>query len=444
MTTTSYARRLGPLSGTLSVVGGIIGSGIFLNPAIVAQRTGTATLTMVAWVLGGVVALLGAFIYAELGSRFPKAGGGYVYLRDAFGPLPAFLSGWVLLLAVATGAIAAVAVTFANYLLALTGWSPSLALPIAGAAVVALTAVNVAGVAPGAYTQNVFTVLKLAGIAALVAVALQPGPPAAATMPAGAPGSTGAGQVIGMLGMALSPILFSYGGWQQTNYIAEEIRDPERTLPRALVLGVIIVVVVYLAANVAYLRALGIDGLAASSAPAADAMEQTFGASSRKLISLVIVLSTFGFLDLVILVSPRVYQAMAADGLFPEAVARLHPRTRTPVIALVAQCAWALALVSLGTYGELLDWVVFADWLTFGSVAATLLVYRRRPAGTSYRAPLYPVSVLLFIGAAIYVIGGSVASNPGNALRGTLLLASGVPVYLFWRSRARVRREVVT
>jgi APA family basic amino acid/polyamine antiporter len=344
----------------------------------------------------------------------------------------------VLLLAVATGAIAAVAVTFANYLLALTGWSPSLALPIAGAAIVTLTAVNIVGVAPGAYTQNVFTVLKLAGIAALVAVALRPGEvvsPVTAASPA-APGS-----VIAVLGMALSPILFSYGGWQQTNYIAEEIREPERTLPRALVLGVIIVVVVYLLANVAYLRALGIDGLAASSAPAADAMERTFGAGSRKLIALVIVLSTFGFLDLVILVSPRVYQAMAADGLFPKAVARLHPRTRTPVVALVAQCLWALALVSLGTYGELLDWVVFADWLTFGSVAATLLVYRRRPGRTSYQAPLYPVSVLLFIGAAVYVLWGSVASNPGNALRGTLLLASGVPVYLFWRRRSQ--REVL-
>jgi APA family basic amino acid/polyamine antiporter len=340
----------------------------------------------------------------------------------------------VLLLAVATGAIAAVAMTFANYLLALTGWSPSLALPVAGAAVVLLTAVNIAGVAPGAYTQNVFTVLKLAGITALVVVALRPGE---APLPVAPPVPVATGSVLAVLGMALSPILFSYGGWQQTNYIAEEIRDPERTLPRALVLGVIIVVAVYLLANVAYLRALGIDGLAASTAPAAEAMERVFGAGGRRLISLVVLVSTFGFLDLVILVSPRVYQAMAADGLFPAALARLHPRTRTPVIALVAQCGWALTLVSLGSYGELLDWVVFADWLTFGGVAATLLVYRRRPEGTTYRAPLYPVSVLLFIGAAIYVIAGSVASNPQNAVRGTLLLASGIPVYLFWRSRGR-------
>ena len=289
--------------------------------------------------------------------------------------------------------------------------------------------------APGAYTQNVFTVLKLVGIAVL----LRPGGVAGR---AAAPGrcSTGRGPLLlgafGAIGIALVPILFSYGGWQQTNYIAEEIRDPERTLPKALVLGVLVVVTVYLLANLAYLRALGVDGLAASTAPAADTMERWFGAGGRKLISLGIVMSTFGFLDLVILASPRVYQAMAADGLFPAALARLHPRFRTPVNALAVQGVWALTLLALGSYGALLDWVVFADWITFGSVACTLVVYRRRSAAKGaldggYQDPLYPVSVVLFVAAAVYVVAGSVRFQPGNALKGVVMIAAGgagVPV----------------
>lgn len=431
----SYLRRLGLFSGTMSVVGGIIGAGIFLNPAIVAQRTGSAGLTMAAWVVGGVVALLGALIYGELGRREPKAGGGYVYLRRAFGPLPAFLSGWALLLAVATGAIAAVAVTFANYLVALMGWGTGMALPLAAVAVALLTLVNIIGVAPGAYTQNVFTVLKLAAIAVLAWVAISP---AETPVVAAAPTLPVPGSVFGALAVALVPILFSYGGWQQTNYIAEEIRDPERTLPRALILGVAIVVTVYLLVNLAYLRTLGVEGLAASTAPAADTMGAWFGDRGRRLISAGIVISTFGFLDLVILVSPRVYQAMAADGVFPGALARLHPWTRTPVNALILQGAWALTLLFMGTYGELLDWVVFADWITFGAVALTLVRYRRsaEPGDQGFQDPLYPWSVVLFVAAALYVVAGSVTSNPGNALKGTLMIAAGIPVYLFWRRRS--------
>jgi APA family basic amino acid/polyamine antiporter len=439
MAETSYARRLGVVSGTLSVVGGIIGSGIFLNPAIVAERAGTAGLTLGAWVIGGVVALLGALIYAELGSRTPRAGGGYVYLRDAFGRLPAFLSGWALLLAVSTGAIAAVAITFANYLVALLGWPTALAAPLGAVAIVVLTVINALGVAPGAYTQNLFTILKLAALGALVLVALAPGQPAAP-----APGATPmpGGSLLGVLGTALVPILFSYGGWQQTNYIAEEIRNPERNLPRALIAGAVLVVIVYLGANLAYLRTLGVAGLAASTAPAADTMAAWFGSPGRRLISAGIVASTFGFLALTILASPRVYQAMAADGLFPAAFARLHPRSRTPVLALVVQAGWALVLLAWGSYGALLDWVVFADWLTFGTVACSLAVYRRRdPGATGYRDPFYPWSVVIFVVAAGWVIVGSVLSNPANALKGAVMIAAGVPMY-FWSQRQRTKEVV--
>ena len=448
----SYARHLGLFSGTMLVVGGIIGSGIFINPSIVAARTGSAALTIGTWSLGAVIALLGTFIFAELGRRRPEVGGGYAYLRDAFGPLPAFLYGWALLLAIATGAIAAVAVTFANYFTKLVGMPPETVKPLALGAIATLSAVNILGVKPGAATQNIFTLLKLGALAALLIAALflHPAfmptlPPPIASVPLPHPSSIR--DIFVVLSTALVPVLFSYGGWQQTNFVAAEMRDPERTLPRALVLGVLIVVVVYLGANLAYLRALGVDGLAASSAPAADLMAMVAGNGGRRLIAAGIAASTFGFLNLVILVSPRVYQAMAKDGLFFSGFATLHPKFRTPVMAIAFQAVVAAVLIYTGGYGQLLDWVVFADWIFFGTTALTLVVFRRRDAAeggvadSGFRAPFYPVSVVLFFMAALYVVFGSIASNPWNAVRGLLLLAAGIPVFLFWRRSAAVIRE---
>lgn len=448
MTTTqpSYARTLGLFSATMLVVGGIIGSGIFINPSVVATRTGSATLTIATWSLGAVIALLGAFIFAELGRRRPRVGGGYAYLRDAFGPLPAFLYGWALLLAIATGAAAAVAVTFANYAAPLFGFPTddrSISL-LAVAAIVLLSVVNMIGVKPGAATQNVFTLLKLGALAAvLLAAVMGPeytAPVLAAGTPPLVPPSTAMGVFLA-LSTALVPVLFSYGGWQQTNFVAEEMRDAERTLPRALILGVLIVVAVYVGANVAYLRALGVDGLAATKAPAADMIVRVAGEGGRRLMAAGIAASAFGFLNLVILVSPRVYQAMARDGLFFASFARLHPRFRTPVMAIVFQGVIAVALILTGSYSQLLDWVVFADWIFFTATALTLIVIRRRDlasggADVGYRAPFYPLSVWLFVLAGAYVVFGSVASNPGNAARGVVLLAAGVPVYLYWKRRA--------
>jgi basic amino acid/polyamine antiporter, APA family len=439
---TAYARRIGPFSGTMLVVGGIIGSGIFLNPAIVAQRVGSARLIMTTWGLGAVVALLGAFIFAELGARRPAAGGGYVYLREAFGELPAFLYGWALLLAIATGAAAAVAVTFASYAAPLLGIAPGNEQWLAAGAIALLSVVNALGVRPGTWTQNVFTLLKLAAIAALVLGALVGSPVSAVQISAAATSPTlhpvGALAVGMAVGTALVPVLFSYGGWQQTNFVAEEMIEPERNLPRALIAGVVLVAVVYVAVNLTYLRALGVEGLAASRAPAADVMSRFFGPVGRRLIALGIAVSTFGFLNLVILVTPRVYQAMARDGLFFARFAELHPRFRTPVGAIAVQGTWAILLLASGSYGALLDWVTFADWIFFGVTAATLVVYRRRDAGREriwYRAPFYPVSVLLFVLACLYVVAGAIVSNPGNALRGTLLLLAGIPVFLWWSRR---------
>ena len=437
-----YAPRLGLFSATMMVVGGIIGAGIFLNPAIVAQRVGTAGATMFTWGIGALIAIVGAFVFAELGARAPRAGGGYVYLRDAFGPFAAFLYGWALFLMVSTGAIAAVAMTFASYATALVGWPAAYATPLACGALVTLTLVNILGVTPGAITQNVATVLKLAAIGFLVIVAFIAPQAAHHDLATTLTAPSGAWQWTLAIGAALVPVLFAFGGWQQTNFIAEELRNPERDLPRALILGVLVVVACYLLVNLAYLRALGVDGLAASRAPAADTVGAFLGERGRAIIGAGIVISTFGFLNLVILVTPRVYQAMAADGLFFAQMAKVDPRTHTPIAALVGQAIWAIVLLFSGSYGQLLDYVVFADWVFFGATAATLFVYRAKESRgeiprVSVRAFAHPVSTLLFLVAAVYVIGGSIVSNPANALKGSVLLTLGWPAYAWWRRSSR-------
>jgi APA family basic amino acid/polyamine antiporter len=332
---------------------------------------------------------------------------------------------------IASGAIAAIAVTFADYTLALTGLPPRFGLPLAIAAILLVSVVNYFGVRPGALVQNVFTMLKLLALGALVVVGLAAGLPSPQPSPVGAPSA---------IGPALVPVLFTYGGWQQTNFIAEEMRDPERDLPRALILGVILVAATYLLANLAYLQVLGPAGLAASTAPAADAMRQVLGPGGGVLISAGIAISTFGFLNLVVLVTPRVYHAMAADGLFFPSLARLHPVHRTPAAAIALQAAWASVLALSGSFSQLVDYVAFADWVFFGLTAAGLFVYRARdkaegpgaPVG-AFRVPGYPWTPAAFVAAAVFVVLSSIVAAPRNALIGSGLLALGVPVYWYWR-----------
>jgi APA family basic amino acid/polyamine antiporter len=428
----------------MAVIGGIIGSGIFMNPAIVAQRVGSAGATLGVWVLGGAVALIGAFCFGELGQRRPRAGGSYVYVREALGSLPAFLYGWALLLVVATGAIAAVAFTFASYAVPLAGLDPSWTKPLAVLAIVLLTGVNYVGVKPAAVTTNIFTVLKLTALGLLVVAGILGTGGAPEVVPAPLPaGDPSLGALPLAVAAALVPVLFAYGGWQQTNFIAEELMEPERNLPRALVLGVGIVVLVYLLANVAYLRTLGHAGLAASLAPAADVLQRRLGPAGGTLIALGIAASTFGFLNLVIMVSPRVYQTVAADGLFVPGLAAIHPRYRTPARAILAQGGWAVVLLLTGTYGQLLDYVVFCDWIFFGLAVVALMVIRRHDAAAgrtdppgAFRVPWWPLTPVLFILASGYVVAGSVTSNPLNALLGVGILGAGVPVYAFGRRRS--------
>jgi basic amino acid/polyamine antiporter, APA family len=437
--TTEYARRLGAFDAAMLTVGGIIGGGIFLNPAVVAQRVHSTGLIIAVWVIGGVIATAGALTFAELGGRRPGAGGGYVYLKEAFGPLPAFLYGWTFLVIINTGGMAAVAITFARYTVDLSGAGPAAVRPIAIAAILLLTIINCFGIRAGATTQNIFTLLKLAALAAVIVAGIGIGLTGhLAASPSVATASIAHRDLVRVLGVALIPVLFTYGGWAHANNVAGEVKDPERTLPRAMVLGIAIVVIVYVAANVAYVVALGPVGLAASAAPASDTMRRAVGAVGGTVIGLGIAASTFGFVNLTILSAPRILQAMAADGLFFARAARLHPRYRTPIVALLAQAVWAVVLTWSGEYGPLLDYVVFGDWIFFGLIAATIFVYRRRDRPETppyFRVPGYPIVPAAFIVIAAYVVASSILSTPRNALLGCCLILLGVPVYAIWRGR---------
>ena len=425
------------------VIGGIIGSGIFINPYIVAARLDTTPLVLAAWAAGGAIALAGALAYAELGALFPRVGGQYAYLRDGYHPLAGFLYGWALLAVIESGAIAAVAIAFANYALRLIGRGDIAPAPLAIAALVVLSAINYVGVKPGSRVLNVLVVLKVAALGALI-VSGAFAPAAAGWWSAARQSSGSSMTTIVSFGAALVPILFAYGGWQNANYVAEEIENPRRNLPISIMAGTIGVVAIYVLVNVVYLRAMGLEGLAGTTTPAADAARRMFGSMGDRFVTAAIAISTFGFLDLAILAPTRVYYAMAADGLFFQALATLHPTYRTPGLAIVLQTSWSCILVLSGTYGQLLNYVVFADWIFFGMTVGTLLVFRRafplegRPAG-SFRAPGHPVLPILFMVAAAAVVLSVVWADPASAMRGALLLAAGIPVF-YWFKGAKRRR----
>ena len=430
-------RRLGPFSATMVVVGGIIGSGIYFTPAEVARALPNGQSILLVWALGGVVALAGALTYAELGAMMPDAGGAYVYLREGFGGLSAFLYAWMSVGLIATGALAAVAMGFANALGRLVDLGPvGGPLPVAAAAIVALTLTNYLGVRPGAVVTNVLTVTKVAVLVALIGVGLLSmaagnTPPTPYAMPrAPAPPSLPLAQ----FAAAFPPVLFTIGGWQQMNMVAGEIRDPARTIPRALLAGILIVIACYLGANAVYLYALfGRDWLAVSKAVAADAAGQLFGPAGAGLIGVGVMLSILGFVNVTILSNSRIVYAVAEDGAFLRAAAKVHPRFGSPHVAVAILGAWALVLLAAtgGELGTLLGGVVFADWIFFGLGGASVFALRRkRPdAERPYRALGYPLLPALFVVAAAVGILSAIVSQPRMSALGAALLAAGAAVY---------------
>lgn len=432
-----YVRCLSLFDATMVVVGGIIGAGIFLNPAIVAQRVTTAGLFLACWALGGVVSFIGALCFAELGARRPEAGGGYVYLREAFGPLLGFLYGWKLLLVGATGVMAAIAVTFARYTVDLLGLAPEWVRPTAVAAIVLLSGINYLGVRHGSLTQNALTLLKLMALAGLIGVGLWSLIGSAGVVPNSPNSDVGSFSLLAGVGAALVPVVFTYGGWHHLNHLAGEVLAPRRTLPLALAIGMGVVMSVYLLANFTYVSLLGTHGLAESLAPAAEVMNLALGPSGRQLISIGVILSTFGILNVFIMASPRVYQAMAYDDLFFQRFAQLHPYHKTPSWGILLQAVWAILLIFSGTYAQLLDYIVFGETVFLALVVATLFVYRRRDDGHSaertFHIPAYPWLPILFILMAVYIVISTLLHHPFNALISALLIGAGVPVYLYWR-----------
>jgi APA family basic amino acid/polyamine antiporter len=431
----ALAREIGLFGATMLVMGGIVGSGIFMNPYVVARQVGTPFLVLAAWGFGGLVALAGAFVYAELASLRPTVGGQYAYLREAFHPRVAFVYGWVLLLVSQSGGMAAVAVTFARYL------REQWALPVgdgavAVAALATLTAVNLLGVRAGNDVQAVFMVLKIAAIAMLVTVgfAFFGGERAALAPALDRPVSF---DLVAAFGAALVPVLFAYGGWQTSGFVMGELKRPDRDMPRALLLGVAGVVVLYLSVNVVCLRALGAGGLAASTAPASDVMRLALGERGARLIAAGIVVSTFGFLAQGILTAPRVYYAMAKDGVFFEAVGRVSARTRVPTLAIVLQGAVAAVIAASGRYEQILNYVVSVDFISMGLTGASLFVYRRRGEAGAFRAPGHPWTTLFFVLSCWTVVAATVYRYPRDSATGLVILALGLPVSFLWGRGAR-------
>jgi basic amino acid/polyamine antiporter, APA family len=432
------ARRLGVFDATMLVMGGIIGSGIFVTPAEVARHVSTPFLIVGVWILGGLVALAASFVYAELAARRPEVGGQYAYLRDAYGPMPAFLYGWALLLVIQSGGMAAVAITFARY------FADMVHLPVADGVVAVgvlalLTLINCMGVRSGSNVQSGLMLLKIVAIAALVLAGLLFAPAASAQSPVI---NAASGSSLAAIGAAMTPVMFSYGGWQTSSFVAGEMRDPRRDLARGLLLGVAGVVLLYTAVAFVCVHALGPAGLANSKTPATDVMRLAVGEKGATFIAIGIAISTLGFLSQGMLTAPRVYFAMAEDGLFFRQVARVSATTRVPVVAIVLQGLAASVIALSGTFGQILSYVVSVDFIFFGLTGAALFVFRYRSPrqDVPYKVPGHPFTTAFFVIACWTVVVATVFNNPLNSLIGYAILAAGVPACLYWQRKNRGTR----
>ena len=440
-TSPGLLRQVGLFDATMMVMGGIVGAGIFINPYVVALQLHTPMLILGAWTLGGVVAMLGAFVYAELAARRPEVGGQYAYLREAFHPAVGFLYGWVLLLVIQTGGMAAVTVTFARYLLELTGWAVSERM-IVVLTLAVLTVVNCLGVKLGSRVQSVLMLLKIAAIAGLIGAGLflvrSPHPLLHPVLDR-APSL----DLVTAIGAAMVPVLFAFGGWQTSNFIAEEVKEPRKNLSRALVMGVAGVIVLYVGVNFVCVRTLGPQGLADTRVPATAVMRVAMGNAGARLIALGIAVSTLGFLSQSVLTAPRVYFAMARDKLFFRSVARVTAHTHVPVVAIILQSVWTIVVALSGRYEQILNYVVSMDFLFFGLTGASLFVFRSREkkapdtSSRGYRAPGHPFTTGVFVLVSWLVVINTIYKYPGNSLLGMAVLLLGLPVYAFWASKQK-------
>jgi APA family basic amino acid/polyamine antiporter len=427
---------------TAMVVGIIIGASIFVQPSEITRLVPSAGGIALVWALSGILTLIGALVCAELSSAIPKTGGVYVFLRDIFGPVVGFLWGWAMFWSMHTGIIAAIAVVFARYVAFFVPLGAAGTRLVAVAAVLALSAFNCFGIKQGSRLQTIVTGAKLAAILVLIAAGLTLAPEATA---AGPPASVDVGARDVMLAMVAG--LFAFGGWHMVTYTAEETVDPERTIPRSLILGTMIVTVCYVALNAIYLRVLSLDGVINSTRIASDAAQVLVGPVGATLVTILVIVSTFGALNGIILAGPRVYFSMANDGLLFNWAAALHPRFGTPARAILLQAAWASALVMTDTYRGLFTRVIYTEWIFFGLLAIGLLVLRRRPGyAPPFRMTWAPLLATAFALSCAVIVVNQVLADPLDSAIGLGAVAAGLPVYYLWPARkpTRTRGAAIT
>lgn len=432
-----FKRHLGYFDATMIVMGGMVGAGIFINPAFVAQTLLSEKLIILAWSIGGVIAFFGATIFSELGALMPLVGGQYAYLSRGIHPFAGFLNGWGLFWIIATGAIAFVSVMSAEYLVSLLGLNSAFVKPVALTLLWGISLVNYIGIEWGSRFQNLFMIAKLLALLMLIFAGLLLPVHHSTHDPTLSTAARDSIPFFSLMGMALVPVLFSYGGWQNCNNIAEEIKNPHRNMPLAILTGTIAVILIYTTVNLVYLRVLGVDGLASTTTPAADAMAQVIGPAGKKFISIAIILSAIGIANLIILASPRVYFPAVRDHLRLPKLGTLHEKHQTPALLIIAQAGWTTVLILLGTFSQLLSYVIFADWLFFGLSAWALFRFRKTlpDAHRPYRALGYPVVPAIFLLFALFIVANTFITQFLESFIGTLLLLSALPIYLLRKKR---------
>lgn len=426
-------RLLGTADLAFAAIGIVIGSGIFLVPGLVLAKTGTNPIASLSvWIVGGFLSFFGALTYAELGAMRPEAGGIYAYIRDAFGPLPAFLYGWTAFFVIATGALAGLAVAFSVYLGQLIPMSPVAARLVSVGLLAILATINVRGTRRSVTLQNYSTVIKLVALAGLALVLIALGQPRAALTAPGLGPVTPQG-----FGAAMISVLWAYEGWQYVTCLAGEARDPQRTFPRAITLALASVALLYVLTNIGYLSALGPAAVAQSQRVAADALAARVGPAAASIVSALILVSILSAANASVLSPSRIYFAMARDGVFFASLARVSPRFNTPAFAIVAGCVWAMVGAATGSFDQILTYVVFAAWIFYGLGALSLFVLRRKEpdAPRPFRVPGYPVTPLLFVAASGALVINTIVAQPARAAVGIAVVLSGVPAYYWWRRR---------
>ena len=427
-------RRLGPWSTAAVTVGIMIGSGVFRVPAAVAAQTGSPGVMLLVWVVGALVALCGALSLAEVAALFPRAGGMYVYLREAYGPLTAFLFGWLYLIIIPTGA-GAIALVFAEYLSRLVPLTPGQVRLVAAALIVLLGAAQYRSLRFGAAIQNVSTAAKVLAIVTLTVAAFALGPGVGAW----AAGGSIHPVTWGGFGLGLVTVLWAYNGWQDVTCLSGEVRDPRRALPRALVGGTLAVAIIYVLANAAYLHVLPLAAIASSPLVAADVAVRLVGPVGAALVAALVCISTFGALNAVLMAIPRVFWAMADDGLFFRFVAAVHPRYRTPHMAITATAVLSVVYLALQTFEQLIEAFILASLPFWALSVASVFVFRRRlpDAARAYRTPGYPVVPLLFVAAMVMLVANSLTAHPEATATSLGAVLAGVPLYYAWRRKGR-------